>query len=1195
MQRLLQTVIQHFRALVFAIGLMATLAQAAHAQSEPIVIQSCAPVERELEAARAALEQTRNELQAARDGAAATAKSAQAALERARRELEATQNDITTCHDARRNLCASVGSFARGVVNGRLNTGGLGQCVDAQERTALSEQLSGWSNASTALAQFGSYSAGESDNMPRLGPLSGARVEKLVARLFAAGNGSPLVYRRLLIEALELVAPRTWGNLRKKPGQVERWFGSDDPLEDALVEEARTEVRKRLPEGRGPAPLTTALELISAYEILANCNTTKSARDCKRASELRGLLESSGPLVARRRMQDVWATECSSVTSATMQNWLTDFPRGMGSDGDTQEIAQVVQTKLLTCFLRDATAGESFSAWLAGKLPEPDNLNTKTIERLHALESAWQTGSPTDVCARAVRALQGVAPPSECAAPPSLVQDLKPWAELLSSGDEGPLGLRICNRYARELWDGASATIDDSFPVAPTVDDAIRLIEGAPTSNVKRLRELCRERVGSGETFSRSLRELSSIGKALGENPAAPPWVIDAAAGTPVEDRLARRANETAAWLGSLTRKNSACALLELNDERCKLCREARADAHYDCAQLIDMEASWERRTRSLLLKVAGVLGLLLLFGWAIRLRKAKKTHGVWLEQTQAHLASLGLSPIPDRLRYVFPSRMSRLLVKLPQSAGWERLGPTAIVTRAGRARIQERDVNRAGALGQQLGASLALLVHDENVSPDLGAVRAMLEWAARGGNKAVHVLPLPWSRLKWSQGALDLLELAEEASLRSNPFEVRGRVTSSSQFFDRERLVSGLLASAQAGHFCVVTGLRRFGKSSLALEVGRRLPGPSSYVDLAGFHHEIRFSQDPADAVDAILRFLCLRLVESARSRTRRPIELEVPTGKMDAATLTAWFNDFLALLSEGSGSPPPVLLILDEIEQAIGAAKDLEHALDVFAILVGRLRNSLPGNAQPGRGRVGVLFSSALHPLLWSPLGTLAHQSLIGCFQYVSVSCLPEEAAASMMRGLGARQGIRFKDEALNLLVQQSQGVPLLVRRLGTAVLELYDPDRARQGALGAVEIGVEGVRAALEREEAEGSPLRVWIESEIAEPKSPGGVVLRALARVERLSAVELRHVAARAFREQFDVTGLTRTLTQEEVQRRTQEAAGVSIRMLGDSGLLRAHGDPTEPEAYELPDGVIRRVLRAATVVYDDSGAPSSLTD
>src|SRR5690606_12461955 len=158
-------------------------------------------------------------------------------------------------------------------------------------------------------------------------------------------------------------------------------------------------------------------------------------------------------------------------------------------------------------------------------------------------------------------------------------------------------------------------------------------------------RDLCGERVGDSESFAESVRELSALGRALGENPAASPWFIDATQGTPVEDRFALRGNETAAWLGSLTRKNSACALLELNDERCKVCREGRADAHYDCAKLITMEASWERRTRLLLMRIACVVIVLALLVWALRLRKARKVHGLWLEQTQAHLASLGLTP----------------------------------------------------------------------------------------------------------------------------------------------------------------------------------------------------------------------------------------------------------------------------------------------------------------------------------------------------------------------------------------------------------------------------------------------------------------------------------------------------------------------------------------------------------------------
>ncbi|HSC89484.1 MAG TPA: hypothetical protein VLC09_19515, partial [Polyangiaceae bacterium] len=601
----------------------------------------------------------------------------------------------------------------------------------------------------------------------------------------------------------------------------------------------------------------------------------------------------------------------------------------------------------------------------------------------------------------------------------------------------------------------------------------------------------------------------------------------------------------------------------------------------YDCELLAQVEGEWKRKTRTLLSSITLVALLVAAIVWALRLRRALRVHGSWLTQAESYLRSIGLEPRIDRLRFLFPSRFARLQVSLPRTHAWERWGERAAIVRSAGAKLSGADVNRAGATAQSLESQLALLVHEDGVSPDLSAVRTMLEWAARG-NKAVQIIPIPWSRLKWSRGQEDLLELAEESSLRSNPFEVRGRVTSSSQFFDRERLVSGLLASAQAGHFSVVTGLRRFGKSSLALEVARRLPGPSAYVDLAGFHHEIRFSQDPAHAADAILRFLCLKLVESARVRSpSQTFDLAVPSAEVDAATLTLWFRDFgQALTAAEGGRTPPVLLILDELEQAIGSAKQLDHALDVFAILVGRLRNSLPGTSHEGGQRVGVMFCSALHPLLWSPLGTLAHQSLIGSFEYVSVPCLPLEASGSMMRGLGSRQGIRFTDAALNLLVEQSQGVPLLLRRLGTVVLELYDPERARQGGLGAVEIGVEGVRAALEREETEGSPLRVWIESEIAEPSSPGGAVLRSLAKREWGPAAELRALAAQAFRQQFEITGVSLALTSDEATRRAEEAAGVVVRMLGDCGLMTPHGDSMEPDGYALPDGVIRRVLSKA---------------
>jgi hypothetical protein len=276
-------------------------------------------------------------------------------------------------------------------------------------------------------------------------------------------------------------------------------------------------------------------------------------------------------------------------------------------------------------------------------------------------------------------------------------------------------------------------------------------------------------------------------------------------------------------------------------------------------------------------------------------------------------------------------------------------------------------------------------------------------------------------------------------------------------------------------------------------------------------------------------------------------------------------------------------MLIVLDEIEQVLATdAERMNQALDVLAILLGRLRNAVADSPSPdGAAAVGVLLCGALHPLLWAPLRTLGQQSIMGAFPSLCVPCLSPEAASSMMRGLGGRQGIRFSDEALEYIIKHSQGVPLLLRRIGTSVLELYDADHARQGSLGAVNVGIEGAREGVAREEREGSPLRVWVESEIAEPTGPAGAMLRALAAGGPIPRANLQALAERGIVADFAASAVMQTLPREELQRRAQEAASVMLRLLGETGLLAPVGDPIAPEAYELPDGSIRRVLRGTT--------------
>jgi hypothetical protein len=1138
---------------------------------------TCERAEQELQTARADLDRALNEIVELRKHATDAAEL-RAALERAEAAVAARSADVNECRAERQSLCVEAGAFVAGLSQGQVSRA-LPECVSSEARHELVERFSGWSTTTSLLAQLGAYSAGESDTMPRLMGSSGTKVEKLAARLLATRNGSPLLYRRLLVEALRLVAPQAWTNIKASQG-VERWFSSSEPLEPELVAEASAGTTGKTPGSVDvAAKLSTALELVNAYRVLATCDGPLPPRECRRADELKRVLERNGPLMAQRRIQDIWATECSSLTPAAVDAWLVDLPLSHEAELHTGAIAQAASSKLVSCFLRDSTAGDTFVDWKKRLLSK--SRPSRVLDAVERIERRFVPGAVGDRCARAVRAMQTLPSTSECSAPSSLTEAMTAWLDEPLPPGPSEFGEQLCDRFARALWAGQPVSIPNTFASPPTLEDAVLGSPEKLEQPMGRLRANCRARAGSGERFEEAVRSLASIARRLGENPAGLPWFADAETLRPVERGRLSKAEPTVTWLGSLTDpRRAACSLLELDPARCDECRTLPEGSHYDCSLVDRVYAGWQGRTLAWLERAGLLAAAWLALFWSLRLRRARREYGEPLGRARGRLAELGLEPRFDPLRFLLPSRHSYLSVQLPKHPAWERWGSSAVLVSASGALLKDRDVNRAALVARSLGAELALVIHEDSTSPALGAVRAMLEWSARGAGRAVQVVPVSWNRLKWARDASDLLELAEETSLRSNPFEVRGRLTSSSQFFNRERLVSGLLANAQAGHPTIVTGLRRFGKSSLALEVARRLPGPAAYVDLAGFHHEIRFSNDPAEAADAILRFLCLKLVESARSRYAGRFGLEVPEGELNAAKLTSWFGDFMdrAARAEG-GKAPPVLLILDEIEQAIGAARELSHALDVFAIVVGRLRNSLPGSSQGHAPPVGLLFASALHPLLWSPLGTLAHQSLIGSFEWVSVPCLPEDAAASMMRGLGARQGIRFTDAALELLLKEGQGVPLLVRRLGSAVLELYDPERARQGALGAVEVGIEGVRAAVEREAQEGSPSRVWIESEIADPVSPGGALLRHLAQAEWVTAGKLRRLAATHFLREFERTGVALALNADEALRRAEEAAGVLVRLLGECGLLEAKGDPSEPDAYLLPRAMIRRVLQS----------------
>lgn len=1145
----------------------------------------CRALRRELDEQREAAAACARARSAA-EGANARCTTESSSYERRLDELNAR---LEACGKAREDVCAATTALVQAVNSGK-SAPPANACVPAAEQAALAAQMAGTARGAATLARLEAYVRGESDTVPAVRGHPGAGVDALSARLAGAGRGTPLVYRRLLVEAVRRIAPRFWKRLRASGRDAtDAWFGSNAELEPAFVTEAESSFGGRASDEAGP-PQSAALRLVQSYLTVAGCQGQPRARECQRAHRLQELLESSATLIVRQRVQEIWYTACEAIGPRRLVAWLRDFPAQQPSLGKAEwaEITQAAYEKLTTCYLAlPDDADVRFGAWFGKRLPSADEVDGRTLERLDDVRGQAAGARSASSCLAAVETLKGLNVPSVCSLPIEAARRLRTWFEEAHSTAASAEGLptKVCTAVAQALWMGQRPHVAESFPSVPTPEALVRVQRDSLFRPTRALRAHCDGRTGSMGGFAADLAQVADVARAAGEDVAQSPWRYDAEAGRPRESAGFARSLTVWSWLTHAVRGEGPCEALDLPPARCRICSPETAATTYDCALHATVQRNW-RHDRRLLLSTVGLLALGFVgWRWGRAQRVASRRFGSWRKEARAHLRGLGFGVRGDRGGLLLPSRRSTLRVTLPASGGWERWGRRAAVIYADGAQVNERDVSRAAVAARAFDAELALLAHAEGAAPDLAAVRAMLDWAARGPRRAVQVLPFTAERLRWARSADDLLDLVEQTSLRGNPFEMRGRLVSSSQFFNRERLVSGLLAASQAGDWTIVTGLRRFGKSSLALEVARRLQGPHAYVDLAGFHHEIAAAKDVAVASDAILRFVCQQLAASVEALyPGRLGGVGVPPvgEQLDSGVLGSYVRALVDACRRGNGDRPvTALVIFDEVEQAIGVGPErITHALDVLSIVIGRLRTCLTDSlVTQGGDRIGVLFCCALHPLLWAPLATLNQQSLLGAFPSVFVPTLPDDAAYAMMRGLGARQGIRFTDPALALIVREAQGIPMLVRRIGSAVLELYDPERARQGSLGAVEIGIEGASAAVRREEEQGAPLRVWVESEIGDPNNPAGTLLRLLAQRGSVPVSELRARAASVTKAQFESNGIAALLSAEEVERRAGEAAGYIVRMLSDIGLLVPEGDLTRPEALRFPDSVVRRILAA----------------
>ena len=384
---------------------------------------------------------------------------------------------------------------------------------------------------------------------------------------------------------------------------------------------------------------------------------------------------------------------------------------------------------------------------------------------------------------------------------------------------------------------------------------------------------------------------------------------------------------------------------------------------------------------------IAGAFAAFGLIVWGARMRRARRSFTPWSRETRARFDALGLPARPDPLRAVLPSRNDALgsSCRSTRRGSAGDVKPSSCASRDA-IKVKEHDVHHAVDVCQRLGARVAFLLHDDPASLDLGAVRAVLDWAGRGGTRAVHVLPLAVSRLEWARTA--------ERSARSRRGDLAARqpLRGSRAHHVVEPVLEPRAARLGPPRRDARRALgRRDGPPAFRQVVARargraQAPGALGLRGPRGLPPRDRVRQGPFARGR---RHPALGLRSAHRLGARPLPPGEGPGGARRRGRRGG---------ADARGARP--LLGLRALRRRAvrrrcsscstsssrcsrWTSSRAGQALDVLAILLGRLRNALGREPSPsGAASVGVLLCGALHPLLWAPLRTLGQQSIMGAF---------------------------------------------------------------------------------------------------------------------------------------------------------------------------------------------------------------------
>ena len=268
--------------------------------------------------------------------------------------------------------------------------------------------------------------------------------------------------------------------------------------------------------------------------------------------------------------------------------------------------------------------------------------------------------------------------------------------------------------------------------------------------------------------------------------------------------------------------------------------------------------------------------------------------------------------------------------------------------------------------------------------------------------------------------------EALAQTLLTVDHFNVTVPITEPSAFFGRTEDIRELQLAVRAGQHVGVFGLRKAGKSSLLNQLARVLNAegyPVARIELEEFIDSPRHFK--ATVVDAMAEALV------AAGRPLPPLR----TDRAHPSSVNDYWLSDIETIVRSTSSAAPIVLMCDEIDAALPVRTFREVSPDVDLGIL-RALTQLRGLFQRMQSlgeNYPVFVAAGVDPAIFAR--SQVREQANPLFQFARVYFIRpmnRDELADMVRTLGKRTGMKFRDHALiDALLDEYGGHPLLTRK--------------------------------------------------------------------------------------------------------------------------------------------------------------------